>query len=97
MNRYYAFLDAIGISLLPHVSGCCFIQLFFLKASFSIIQIFVIIFNGVNVVVQADAGGSGTVSRRFAGQGGSEHFSMKVPNNKVRLYFVGFFGWYFVG
>jgi len=33
--------------------------------------------------VQADAGGSGTISRRYAGQGGSEHFSMKIPNNKV--------------
>lgn len=36
---------------------------------------------------QADAGGSGTVSaRKYGGsQAGVEHFSMKVPNNKVKL------------
>ncbi|KDP34116.1 hypothetical protein JCGZ_07687 [Jatropha curcas] len=37
------------------------------------------------VLAEADAGGSGTVSRRFTGQGGSEHFVMKIPNNKVGL------------
>ncbi|OAY26836.1 far upstream element-binding protein 1 [Manihot esculenta] len=37
------------------------------------------------VLEQADAGGSGTVSRRFTGQGGSEHFVMKIANNKVGL------------
>ncbi|CAK7353040.1 unnamed protein product [Dovyalis caffra] len=38
-----------------------------------------------DVLAEADAGGSGTVSRRFAGQGGSEHFALKIPNNKVGL------------
>ncbi|KAL9376497.1 hypothetical protein Peur_030617 [Populus x canadensis] len=38
-----------------------------------------------DVLAEADAGGSGTISRRYAGQGGSEHFSMKIPNNKVGL------------
>ncbi|EEF45804.1 nucleic acid binding protein, putative [Ricinus communis] len=37
------------------------------------------------VLAEADVGGSGTVSRRFTGQGGSEHFVMKIPNNKVGL------------
>uniref|UniRef100_A0A2P2LSD3 Uncharacterized protein MANES_16G078700 n=1 Tax=Rhizophora mucronata TaxID=61149 RepID=A0A2P2LSD3_RHIMU len=37
------------------------------------------------VLVEADAGGSGTVSRKFTGQGGSEHYVMRVPNNKVGL------------
>uniref|UniRef100_A0A6N2LQS6 K Homology domain-containing protein n=2 Tax=Salix viminalis TaxID=40686 RepID=A0A6N2LQS6_SALVM len=38
-----------------------------------------------DVLAEAEAGGSGTISRRYAGQGGSEHFSMKIPNNKVGL------------
>ncbi|CAN1162636.1 Far upstream element-binding protein 3 [Linum perenne] len=39
-----------------------------------------------DVLAEADAGGSGTVGRRFGGQGGSgDHFVMKVPNNKVGL------------
>ncbi|XP_034910670.1 uncharacterized protein [Populus alba] len=38
-----------------------------------------------DVLAEADAGGSGTISRRYAGQGGSEHFSMKIANNKVGL------------
>ncbi|XP_050220132.1 uncharacterized protein LOC126670442 [Mercurialis annua] len=37
------------------------------------------------VLSEADAGGSGTVSRRFTGQGGSEHLVLKIPNNKVGL------------
>ncbi|KAJ9183554.1 hypothetical protein P3X46_007393 [Hevea brasiliensis] len=37
------------------------------------------------VLAEAEAGGSGTVSKRFTGQGGSEHFAMKIPNNKVGL------------
>ncbi|XP_039143858.1 far upstream element-binding protein 2-like [Dioscorea cayenensis subsp. rotundata] len=39
------------------------------------------------VIAEADAGGSGTVSaRKYGGsQAGVEHFSMKVPNNKVGL------------
>ncbi|KAG5225470.1 far upstream element-binding protein [Salix suchowensis] len=37
------------------------------------------------LINDAEAGGSGTISRRYAGQGGSEHFSMKIPNNKVGL------------
>jgi hypothetical protein len=32
---------------------------------------------------QAEAGGSGIVSRRVTGQSGSDTFVMKVPNNKV--------------
>lgn len=33
---------------------------------------------------QADAGGSGIVSRRLTGQqSGAEQFVMKIPNNKV--------------
>ncbi|KAJ4833279.1 hypothetical protein Tsubulata_013209 [Turnera subulata] len=38
-----------------------------------------------DVIAEADSGGSGSVSRRLTGQGGSEHFSMKIPNNKVGL------------
>ncbi|XP_065849012.1 uncharacterized protein [Euphorbia lathyris] len=37
------------------------------------------------VLSEADAGGSGTVSRRFTGQGGSDTFVMKIANNKVGL------------
>ncbi|KAF3648187.1 putative NADH-plastoquinone oxidoreductase [Capsicum annuum] len=38
------------------------------------------------VLAEADAGGSGLVSRRLPGQlSGGEQFSMKVPNNKVGL------------
>lgn len=37
--------------------------------------------------LQAEAGGgSGIVSRRLTGQTGSEHFEMKIPNNKVYKY-----------
>lgn len=32
---------------------------------------------------QAEAGGSGVVSRRFTGQTGSDSFVTKIPNNKV--------------
>lgn len=46
---------------------------------------------------QADAGGSGTVSRRFTGQGGSEHFVMKIASNKVYTKFLeAIHGCYFV-
>ncbi|CAI0448445.1 unnamed protein product [Linum tenue] len=41
-----------------------------------------------DVLAEADAGGSGTVSRRQGGQGGGgggDHFVMKIPNNKVGL------------
>ncbi|CAL1370472.1 unnamed protein product [Linum trigynum] len=38
-----------------------------------------------DVLAEADAGGSGTVSRRQGGQAGGDHFVMKVPNNKVGL------------
>ncbi|KAG5244183.1 far upstream element-binding protein [Salix suchowensis] len=38
-----------------------------------------------DVLAEAEAGGSGTVSQRFSGHGGSEHFAMKIPNNKVGL------------
>lgn len=39
--------------------------------------------------VQAEAGGSGIVARRLTGQAGSDHFVMKIPNNKViRKYFL---------
>ncbi|KAG6772627.1 hypothetical protein POTOM_024044 [Populus tomentosa] len=38
-----------------------------------------------DVLAEAEAGGSGTVSQRFTGHGGSEHFAMKIPNNKVGL------------
>ncbi|XP_011081698.1 far upstream element-binding protein 2 [Sesamum indicum] len=39
-----------------------------------------------DVLSEADAGGSGVVSRRLAGQpSGTEQFVMKVPNNKVGL------------
>lgn len=34
-------------------------------------------------MVQAEAGGSGIVARRLTGQAGSDHFAMKIPNNKV--------------
>ena len=38
---------------------------------------------------QAEAGGSGVVSRRLPGQqGGAETFSMPVPNNKVFVFQV---------
>ncbi|KAF5468067.1 hypothetical protein F2P56_012249 [Juglans regia] len=37
------------------------------------------------VLGEAEAGGSGVVSRRFTGQTGSDTFVMKVPNNKVGL------------
>jgi far upstream element-binding protein len=38
------------------------------------------------VLAEAESGGSGVVSRRVTGQpGGSDQFSMKVPNNKVGL------------
>ncbi|KAK4756587.1 hypothetical protein SAY87_006714 [Trapa incisa] len=37
------------------------------------------------VLSEAEAGGSGTVSRRVTTQTGSEQFVMKVPNNKVGL------------
>uniref|UniRef100_A0A2P2J520 Nucleic acid binding protein n=1 Tax=Rhizophora mucronata TaxID=61149 RepID=A0A2P2J520_RHIMU len=43
------------------------------------------------VLAEADAGGSGNVSRRFTGQGGSEHFVMRIPNNKVSV--LLFFCW----
>ncbi|XP_021907769.1 far upstream element-binding protein 1 [Carica papaya] len=40
----------------------------------------------INEVLQeAEAGGSGIVSRRLTGQAGSEQFVMKIPNNKVGL------------
>ncbi|KAM7490526.1 hypothetical protein LguiA_033447 [Lonicera macranthoides] len=39
-----------------------------------------------DVLVEAESGGSGIVSRRITGQqGGAEQFVMKVPNNKVGL------------
>ncbi|KAE8658075.1 hypothetical protein F3Y22_tig00116975pilonHSYRG00173 [Hibiscus syriacus] len=38
-----------------------------------------------DVLVEAEAGGSGMVSRRMTGQAGSEHFEMKIPCNKVGL------------
>ncbi|KAL9363201.1 hypothetical protein Peur_045986 [Populus x canadensis] len=38
-----------------------------------------------DVLAEAEAGGSGTVSQRFSGHGGSEHFAMTIPNNKVGL------------
>ncbi|WCJ29573.1 KH domain-containing protein [Euphorbia peplus] len=37
------------------------------------------------VLSEADAGGSGTVSRRFTGQGSADTFVMKIANNKVGL------------
>ncbi|KAG7941276.1 hypothetical protein I3843_16G031400 [Carya illinoinensis] len=37
------------------------------------------------VLAEAEAGGSGIVSRRITGQTGSDSFVMKVPNNKVGL------------
>ncbi|XP_059452976.1 uncharacterized protein LOC132183632 isoform X2 [Corylus avellana] len=37
------------------------------------------------VLSEAEAGGSGIVSRRVTGQSGSDTFVMKVPNNKVGL------------
>ncbi|KAF5195742.1 hypothetical protein FRX31_014671 [Thalictrum thalictroides] len=39
----------------------------------------------VSLSLQAESGGSGTVSKRFNGQLGADQFSMKVPNNKVGL------------
>lgn len=39
--------------------------------------------DGILVLFQAEAGGSGIVSRRITGQSGSDQFVMKVPNNKV--------------
>ncbi|KAK8597550.1 hypothetical protein V6N13_094953 [Hibiscus sabdariffa] len=38
-----------------------------------------------DVLAEAEAGGSGMVSRRVTGQAGSEHFEMKIPSNKVGL------------
>ncbi|XP_010527131.1 PREDICTED: far upstream element-binding protein 1 [Tarenaya hassleriana] len=38
-----------------------------------------------DVLQEAEAGGSGGVSRRMSGQAGSEQFVMTVPNNKVGL------------
>ncbi|XP_010262211.1 PREDICTED: far upstream element-binding protein 1-like [Nelumbo nucifera] len=38
-----------------------------------------------DVLAEAEAGGSGIVSRRVTGQPGTEQFIMKVPNNKVGL------------
>ncbi|XP_022845236.1 far upstream element-binding protein 2-like, partial [Olea europaea var. sylvestris] len=39
-----------------------------------------------DVLAEAEAGGSGTVARRFTGQpSGAEQFVMKIPNNKVGL------------
>jgi far upstream element-binding protein len=39
-----------------------------------------------DVLAEAEAGGSGNTSRRMpGGQAGSDHFSMKIPNNKVGL------------
>ncbi|XP_057956857.1 uncharacterized protein LOC131150264 [Malania oleifera] len=38
-----------------------------------------------DVLAEAEAGGSGIVSRRLTGQAGSDQFVMKVPNNKVGL------------
>ncbi|MBA0774126.1 hypothetical protein Gotri_009355, partial [Gossypium trilobum] len=38
-----------------------------------------------DVLAEAEAGGSGIVSRRLTGHAGSEHFEMKIPNNKVGL------------
>ncbi|XP_004498916.1 uncharacterized protein [Cicer arietinum] len=37
------------------------------------------------VLAEAESGGSGLVTRRVAGQGGSDEFVMKIPNNKVGL------------
>ncbi|XP_027329301.1 far upstream element-binding protein 1-like [Abrus precatorius] len=37
------------------------------------------------VLTEAEAGGSGIVARRLAGQAGSDEFVMKIPNNKVGL------------
>ncbi|OVA11771.1 K Homology domain [Macleaya cordata] len=36
-----------------------------------------------DVLAEAEAGGSGTVARRFTVQAGAEQFQMKVPNNKA--------------
>ncbi|KAL4333906.1 hypothetical protein GQ457_07G045020 [Hibiscus cannabinus] len=38
-----------------------------------------------DVLAEAEAGGSGIVSRRLTGHAGSEHFEMKIQNNKVGL------------
>ncbi|XWS26391.1 hypothetical protein CRYUN_Cryun26dG0028400 [Craigia yunnanensis] len=38
-----------------------------------------------DVLAEAEAGGSGIVSRRLTGHAGSEHFETKIPNNKVGL------------
>ncbi|XVF35358.1 hypothetical protein REPUB_Repub18cG0138800 [Reevesia pubescens] len=38
-----------------------------------------------DVLAEAEAGGSGIVSRRLTGHSGSEHFETKIPNNKVGL------------
>ncbi|KAE8664385.1 hypothetical protein F3Y22_tig00112800pilonHSYRG00099 [Hibiscus syriacus] len=38
-----------------------------------------------DVLAEAEAGGSGMVSRRMTGQAGSEHFEMKIQSNKVGL------------
>ncbi|KAM4129260.1 hypothetical protein ACJW30_01G008600 [Castanea mollissima] len=38
-----------------------------------------------DVLSEAEAGGSGVVSRRLTGQSGADKFVMKIPNNKVGL------------
>ncbi|KAH9799897.1 F17H15.1/F17H15.1 [Citrus sinensis] len=38
-----------------------------------------------DVLAEAESGGSGIVARRLTGQAGSDHFAMKIPNNKVGL------------
>ncbi|XP_039004865.1 glutenin, high molecular weight subunit DX5-like [Hibiscus syriacus] len=40
---------------------------------------------GEQLINDAEAGGSVIVSRRLTGDAGSEHFEMKIPNNKVGL------------
>ncbi|KAJ7958338.1 Far upstream element-binding protein like [Quillaja saponaria] len=37
------------------------------------------------VLLEAESGGSGVVSRRLTGQAGSEQFVLRIPNNKVGL------------
>lgn len=47
----------------------------------------IVMFSNMNWVMQAEAGGSAGVSRRFTtGQPGVDQFTMKVPNNKVGKY-----------
>ena len=38
-----------------------------------------------DVLSEAEAGGSGVVSRRLTGQSGADKFVMKIPNNKVYI------------